>query len=412
MTSVEGVAARDAAAGLRASLFPMEDVSVMGVAEVAASLPSLRRRLSQAAAAVNAAQPDVLLTIDAKGFSFRLTKAVTNEGTTRVHVVSPSWWAWRGGERNLRAARRRHRRGGVPAPVRAGGRAARGPARRRSWATPWWRTSGKAPGVSRGSGGAPRRRGEGGDRDDRPRRVAGEPRPGTRQTPAAVPGSLRGAFEAVAIVEPISKKKRALARLANADAARRVPGAPAPPTQGAPRTRDVAGSRDGDGGGRRRLPDARVVLRRHRRRARRRGYATAQAFAHGVPQVVAYRAHFATGGSPRAGQGVARQSAERRVASLGAGARASRASRATPAALADAAARVLRDERARRADRGAATARSWTRAAPRRRPGAEVAPSLVRGARRARRRRGKTRKKRARRRKKTTRARGRADIID
>ena len=93
------------AAGLRASLFPMEDVSVMGVAEVAASLPSLRRRLSQAAAAVNAAQPDVLLTIDAKGFSFRLAKAVTNEGTTKVHVVSPSWWAWRGGERNLRALR-------------------------------------------------------------------------------------------------------------------------------------------------------------------------------------------------------------------------------------------------------------------------------------------------------------------
>ena len=98
VTSVEGVGGPAMlAAGLRASLFPMAEASVMGVAEVAASLPSLRRRLAQAVAAVNAAQPDVLLTIDSKGFSFRLAKAVTNEGTTKVHVVSPSWWAWRGG---------------------------------------------------------------------------------------------------------------------------------------------------------------------------------------------------------------------------------------------------------------------------------------------------------------------------
>ena len=289
VTSVEGVGGPAMlAAGLRASLFPMEDVSVMGVAEVAASLPSLRRRLSQAAAAVNAAQPDVLLTIDAKGFSFRLAKAVTNEGTTKVHVVSPSWWAWRGGERNLRALRV----AGIDAvacllPFEPEGVRRAGPLR--SWATPWWRTSGKARGVSRGSGGAPRRRGEGGDRDDRPRRVAGEPRPGTRQTPAAVSGSLRGAFEAVANARAASRrKKRTRARLANANAARRVPGAPAPPTQGAPRTRDVAGSRDGDpadaGDCQTRASffgatDAALVAA---------GTATAQAFAHGGPRVVAY----------------------------------------------------------------------------------------------------------------------------
>jgi lipid-A-disaccharide synthase len=107
------------------------------------------------------------------------------------------------------------------------------------------------------------------------------------------------------------------------------------------------------------------------------GTATAQAFAHGVPQVVAYRAHFAT-------EWIARALAKTPHASLPNVALPALApvpellgaSRATPAALADAAARVLRDERARRAQTEARDA-FLDALTPRDASGAKMAPSLA-----------------------------------
>lgn len=88
-----------AAEGLR-SLFPMEDLSVMGLTEVLPRLRLLRARIRQTAEAVLAARPDVLLTIDSPDFCLRVARAV--RGRVRaVHYVAPSVWAWRAG----RAAR-------------------------------------------------------------------------------------------------------------------------------------------------------------------------------------------------------------------------------------------------------------------------------------------------------------------
>ncbi|MEM8959295.1 MAG: lipid-A-disaccharide synthase [Pseudomonadota bacterium] len=86
------------AEGLK-SLFPMEELSVMGLTEVLPKYPHLRRRMLQTVEAVLAARPDVLLTIDAPDFSLRVAKRVraADPSIRTVHYVAPSVWAWRRG---------------------------------------------------------------------------------------------------------------------------------------------------------------------------------------------------------------------------------------------------------------------------------------------------------------------------
>ncbi len=80
------------------SLFPMDDLSVMGLAEILPKYPHLRRRLHQTAEAVLATEPDVLITIDSPDFSLRVAKLVKAKSDIRtVHYVAPSVWAWRAG---------------------------------------------------------------------------------------------------------------------------------------------------------------------------------------------------------------------------------------------------------------------------------------------------------------------------
>ncbi len=79
------------------SLFPISDLSVMGLAEILPRVPLLLRRLRQTAEHVKAAQPAALITIDAPGFSFRLAKRLAGEGIPLIHYVAPQVWAWRPG---------------------------------------------------------------------------------------------------------------------------------------------------------------------------------------------------------------------------------------------------------------------------------------------------------------------------
>jgi len=78
------------------SVFPMDELSVMGIVEVLPKYFDLKRRLQQTADAVLAWQPDVLLTIDSPDFSLRLAKLVKAKSTIcTIHYVAPSVWAWR-----------------------------------------------------------------------------------------------------------------------------------------------------------------------------------------------------------------------------------------------------------------------------------------------------------------------------
>ncbi|MEL7279459.1 MAG: lipid-A-disaccharide synthase [Pseudomonadota bacterium] len=78
------------------SLFPMDELSVVGIAEILPKYMHLRRRLDQTVAAVLAERPDVLITIDSPEFSLRLARKVKAASDIRtVHYVAPSVWAWR-----------------------------------------------------------------------------------------------------------------------------------------------------------------------------------------------------------------------------------------------------------------------------------------------------------------------------
>ena len=81
------------------SLFPMEELSVMGIAEVLPKYFALKRRIRQTADAVLASGAEALVTIDSPDFCLRvatLVKAARPEFRT-IHYVAPSVWAWRPG---------------------------------------------------------------------------------------------------------------------------------------------------------------------------------------------------------------------------------------------------------------------------------------------------------------------------
>ncbi|UYV39385.1 lipid-A-disaccharide synthase [Rhodobacteraceae bacterium D3-12] len=86
-----------AAEGLE-SLFPMEELSVMGLAEVLPKLWHLIGRKKQVVQAALDWQPDVVITIDAPDFGLRVAKGIKAASDIRtVHYVAPSVWAWRPG---------------------------------------------------------------------------------------------------------------------------------------------------------------------------------------------------------------------------------------------------------------------------------------------------------------------------
>jgi lipid-A-disaccharide synthase len=77
------------------SLFPMQDLALMGLLEVLPRLRHLRGRLHETAADIAARQPDVVVTIDSPGFTLRLLKTIRPLGVKRAHYVAPQVWAWR-----------------------------------------------------------------------------------------------------------------------------------------------------------------------------------------------------------------------------------------------------------------------------------------------------------------------------
>jgi lipid-A-disaccharide synthase len=79
------------------SLFPMSDLSVMGLTEVLSHLPRLWKRLRQTEHSVLALKPDIIITIDAPDFCFRLAKRLRKSGIPHVHYTPPTVWAWRPG---------------------------------------------------------------------------------------------------------------------------------------------------------------------------------------------------------------------------------------------------------------------------------------------------------------------------
>ena len=82
------------------SLFPIGELSVMGLAEVLPHVPRLLRRIRETAARIRALSPSVLVTIDSPDFTFRVAKRTRGGGAPMpaIHYVAPQVWAWRPGK--------------------------------------------------------------------------------------------------------------------------------------------------------------------------------------------------------------------------------------------------------------------------------------------------------------------------
>ena len=85
-----------AGAGLDAR-FRVEDLSVMGITEVAGHLPKIFRMLQGIKKALAAERPDAVIVIDAPDFHFRVIKAARELGIPVYYYISPKIWAWREG---------------------------------------------------------------------------------------------------------------------------------------------------------------------------------------------------------------------------------------------------------------------------------------------------------------------------
>jgi lipid-A-disaccharide synthase len=95
----EGVGGRSMAREGLTSRFPIEELSIIGLAAVARQLPMLLRRIRETADAVTQASPDVLVIIDSPDFTHRVARRVRTRDPSIpiVDYVSPSVWAWRPG---------------------------------------------------------------------------------------------------------------------------------------------------------------------------------------------------------------------------------------------------------------------------------------------------------------------------
>jgi len=101
-----GIGGTDMAEQGLASLFPIDDLAIVGFNAVFARLPLLVRRINETVDAVLREQPDGLIIIDSPDFTHRVARRVrkTAPEIPIVDYVSPSVWAWRPGR--ARAMRR------------------------------------------------------------------------------------------------------------------------------------------------------------------------------------------------------------------------------------------------------------------------------------------------------------------
>jgi lipid-A-disaccharide synthase len=95
----EGVGGQQMAREGLISRFPIEHLSIMGLAAVIKQLPKLLRLIRETAEAVTQSAPDILVIIDSPDFTHRVARRVRarDPSIPIIDYVSPSVWAWRPG---------------------------------------------------------------------------------------------------------------------------------------------------------------------------------------------------------------------------------------------------------------------------------------------------------------------------
>ena len=77
-------------------LFPASELSLMGFWEILPHIPKLWWKIRQTALDIKKIDPDLVITIDSPGFSFRVAKKLKNKIRAKlIHYVAPTVWAYK-----------------------------------------------------------------------------------------------------------------------------------------------------------------------------------------------------------------------------------------------------------------------------------------------------------------------------
>ncbi len=81
------------------SIFPIDDLSLMGFVEIVPHIPKLLNRINQTVAAIINSEASMVITIDSPDFCFRviqkLNKNTLSKQIKKVHFIAPTVWAYR-----------------------------------------------------------------------------------------------------------------------------------------------------------------------------------------------------------------------------------------------------------------------------------------------------------------------------
>ena len=81
------------------SLFPKEEINMMGFIEILPHISKIYKRINQTIQHIQNIKPDLLITVDSPGFNWQIASRVRKKlpNTRLVHVVAPSVWAYKPG---------------------------------------------------------------------------------------------------------------------------------------------------------------------------------------------------------------------------------------------------------------------------------------------------------------------------
>lgn len=72
-----------------------DGLSVVGLAEIARSLPMFRRVFQDLISAAKDNEPDAVILVDFPDFNLKLAKSLKKQGLRVIYYISPQFWAWR-----------------------------------------------------------------------------------------------------------------------------------------------------------------------------------------------------------------------------------------------------------------------------------------------------------------------------
>ena len=77
------------------SLFPMHELSLMGIFEIIPNIIHIYKRIYQTVSNIKQINPDIIITIDSQGFCCRVINKLKHINIPKIHYVAPTVWAWK-----------------------------------------------------------------------------------------------------------------------------------------------------------------------------------------------------------------------------------------------------------------------------------------------------------------------------